>query len=504
MLTPAFHRPRRARTSATTPLQHVAIAFAIALTTALSLSLSLVTVNARAGSPSGWNAPVDLHVATHFGVTVAFQPSGSANIAFLAGDPPRPTATQVVHSGSDGTYGTPSTLLALPRNAYAQAIGFDAAGETIADYVQSWSVRGTTNVHSNVYLRIAGANGAFGAPVNLHTAPGRPTSALSVAPSGAAVTSISSHGGGTWNAMLSLRKPGQAFSRPVMLPGSTQIDDGPPAVAIDAQGNFVVAWQVKAGLRAATGNVNSGLGASVLLAAAAPAALHMTTVPELQYLPRVAITNGRAVVGWRADSYKMAIDETWSCWAAVAEPGKPFGRPAQLSQACGGNGGFGPSSPAVAVTSDSSALALVADNPTAPAASRDISPNATDVQAFAAPAGQAFATTPQILAKGTDFAQVSVAAGQHGEAVATFIDAGKKVSAQGSLFVAYSSAGGQFSKAGSLWGTGFAPTPAVSPNGQAVVAWTQGLNGDVMVAVHSPAVVASSPTPGSPAAPLSA
>ena len=104
--------------------------------------------------------------------------------------------------------------------------------------------------------------------------------------------------------------PAQSFAAPVVVTRTAQDDSGPPAVALDAQGNALIAW------RGQDGRVRVRAGARAVRAASRGTA----------YQPEVAL----APDGTAATLYVRYLKRGRRLLEPVAPPGQAFGRPQRL------------------------------------------------------------------------------------------------------------------------------------------------------------------------------
>jgi hypothetical protein len=251
----------------------------------------------------------------------------------------------------------------------------------------------------------------------------------------------------------------------VLLPGADVDGGGSPEAAIDAAGDFILAWDIYSGhlrARVATGTAASGVRA-------------VQTLQQGGGYDQVAIGAGREVVSGFGSG----------CVAGVTAIGQPFGRLQKLSATCG-HDEF--EAPDVAVTSDGYAIAVEAHDPLATVYKDTATSRPTDVDEFVAPPGRDFGAASTI-AHGHDLDEAQVTAGGHGAAAVEFLDVSP--TKKWVISAAYSASDGVFEPAAMLSDQVHLndhAQPVTTPSGTAVVVWQASTNGNfsgpVLAATH--------------------
>jgi hypothetical protein len=190
-----------------------------------------------------------------FGPTQTFSNAvGSTNNARLAVDPQGNALA--VWSGEDfegtkglqaafrpvgGTFGPPQTLSAPGQNAGGAQVAFDAQGNAIAIWRRSDVTSDGTKVRIQAAFRPTG--GAFG-PSQTLSAGNASFEVLAVNAQGNALVAWQGFDGASIRIQAAFRSSGGIFGPPQALSdaGAGQNDVGAPGIVLDAQGNAAAIW----------------------------------------------------------------------------------------------------------------------------------------------------------------------------------------------------------------------------------------------------------------------
>jgi len=355
---------------------------------------------------------------------------------------------------------------ALTGTSYERAptVGFDGRGLSVTVVQRSHAP------YRRARAVIQRADGAYLGAVTLsakgHSA-GIPT--VAVARDGSAVAAWRWYDGTVWIAQAALRPAGGVFGPPIDLPathGDTRGGNAfAPKVSVSPGGRVALAWESDGELRAVTGTT-SGLGAPQLVGTYRP-----------NYGPfAVAVGDtGRAIVTW--------VDVLYARGDSDGPDGPPTTTKVALSGPDGAfapaepfpfDGSVGDDGPAVAVTSDGTALLGIAAT---------ISNHHGALYTASAPPEGSMGAAAKVADTGTYTVSPHLSAGPAGDALLTYTVDAESADGDGIVSVvnvARRPAGGAFGPSVALSDPAeeaLDPVAALGPAGRAIVSWVQSPSG---------------------------
>jgi hypothetical protein len=283
----------------------------------------MVKASTHAAGATSWGGASTLSDPTREAESpqVAIDPAGEAVVVFTGQDAAGDKIVQAsAEQGFGGEWGAPIALSAAGADSHRPTIGIDAAGEAFV----AWDRPGLTTEVVQESRRPAGAG--WSTPVTISSPAQEAVEPIVGVDAKGDLGVVWSHYGGVEIAQVTTRLAGGSWSAPRDLTGAGE-NAYRPRIALDAQGDATVVWNH--GTLDGAYTVRQAASAAGSGTWSAPADVSPTLPQEPE--PSLAVDpDGDAVVAWRAGqgategieaAARKGVAGAWSPAVAISTPG---------------------------------------------------------------------------------------------------------------------------------------------------------------------------------------